>query len=236
MPTAQNVDVFVKRLVRAGLLIFDPLIDEIRHGERPRGMSERIAQLRFRRAVGISCRKVASIEQARRAAQLPVAGKSIAEVVTACCYYDHSQLVRAMRSAGGLVLGRVPYEGFAETWPTMTGDVANKINSLPKYVAPSTLTGTKWNAEVLSGDPVDAVRSLQEGFQRGYTMSPMAYVRAVRLERAHDELSASSSDEVTVSEVAARWGFPHASRFAVAYKRKYRCSPSQTLRTPPTPS
>jgi len=70
MPTEQNIDVFVNRLVHAGLLIFDPLVDEIRHGERPRGVSERIAQIRFRRAVGISHRKLVSIEQAQHAAEL----------------------------------------------------------------------------------------------------------------------------------------------------------------------
>ncbi|WP_053202731.1 helix-turn-helix domain-containing protein [Jiangella muralis] len=101
LPTEQNVDVFVSRLVRAGLLFFDPLVDEIRHGERPRGMSERIAQLRFRRAVGISQRKVVSIVQARHAAQLLTAGRSIADVVTASGYYDHPQLARAMRWATG---------------------------------------------------------------------------------------------------------------------------------------
>jgi hypothetical protein len=107
MPTEQNVDVFVNRLVRAGLLIFDPLVDEIRHGERPRGMSERIAQIRFRRAVGISHRKLVSIEQARHAAQLLTAGRSIAEVVTVCGYYDHPQLARAMRWATGHTPGEL---------------------------------------------------------------------------------------------------------------------------------
>jgi hypothetical protein len=99
MPTEQNVDVFVDRLVRADLLFFDPLVEEIRHGERPRGMSERIAQIRFRRAVGISHRKLVSIERARHAAQLLTAGRSIADVVTAGGYYDQSQLARAMRWA-----------------------------------------------------------------------------------------------------------------------------------------
>jgi hypothetical protein len=79
MPTEQNVDVFVIRLVRAGLLLFDPLVDEIRHGERPRSMSERTAQNRFRRATGISHRKLVGIEQARHAAQLLRAGRSIAD-------------------------------------------------------------------------------------------------------------------------------------------------------------
>lgn len=101
LPTAQNVDVFVDRLVRAGLLRFDPLAEEIRHGERPRGMSERVAQLRFRRVVGISRRKLASIEQARHAARLLAAGEAIAGVVAETGYYDQAQLARAMRWATG---------------------------------------------------------------------------------------------------------------------------------------
>ncbi|MFC7620042.1 helix-turn-helix domain-containing protein [Microlunatus sp. GCM10028923] len=101
MPTEQNVDVLVNRLVHAGLLIFDPFVDEIRHGERPRGMSERTAQLRFRRATGISHRKLAGIEQARYAAQLLTAGSPIAEVINAAGYYDHPHLTRAMRWATG---------------------------------------------------------------------------------------------------------------------------------------
>jgi Helix-turn-helix domain len=107
MPTEQNVDVFVNRLVRAGLLIFDPLIDEIRHGKRPRAMSERTAQIRFRRAVGISRRKLVSIEQAQHAAKLLAAGRSIADVVTACGYYDQPQLARAMRWATGHTPGEL---------------------------------------------------------------------------------------------------------------------------------
>ncbi|TDC00672.1 hypothetical protein E1267_34060 [Nonomuraea longispora] len=67
-----------------------------------------------------------------------------------------------LSSAVGLVLGRVTYEGFAQTWPTLTGDVADKINSLPKYVASTTLAGTTWNAEVLAGDAVEAVARLKE--------------------------------------------------------------------------
>jgi hypothetical protein len=107
MPTAQNVDVFVGRLVRAGLLVFDPLVDAIRYGERPRAMSERTAQIRFRRAVGISRRKLLSIQQAQYAAQLLAAGRSIADVVTIGGYYDQPQLARAMRWATGHTPGEL---------------------------------------------------------------------------------------------------------------------------------
>lgn len=70
--------------------------------------------------------------------------------------------LKLLESAVGLVLGRVTYETFAGTWPTMTGDLADKLNSLPKHVASTTLTETTWNAEVLGGDAVDAVAQLKE--------------------------------------------------------------------------
>src|SRR2546423_11175415 len=70
--------------------------------------------------------------------------------------------LRLLEQAAGLVLGRVTYERFAATWPTMTGDLADKVNSLPKHVASTTLTETTWNAEVLAGDAIDAVAQLKE--------------------------------------------------------------------------
>lgn len=70
--------------------------------------------------------------------------------------------LRLLEQATGLVLGRATYEGFAATWPTMTGDLADRINSLPKHVASTTLTETTWNAEVLPGDAIDAVAKLKE--------------------------------------------------------------------------
>jgi AraC-like DNA-binding protein len=57
--------------------------------------------MRFRRAVGISHRRLISIEQAQHAAQLLTAGSSITDVVTACGYYDQPQVARAMRWATG---------------------------------------------------------------------------------------------------------------------------------------
>ncbi|GAA1440542.1 helix-turn-helix domain-containing protein [Leifsonia poae] len=107
MPTPQNVDVFVGRLVRAGLLTVDPAVEDIRHGERPRGMSERTAQLRFRRAVGVSHRRLLGIERGQLAAKLLAAGSSIADAVAAGGYYDQPDLTRAMRAATGHTPGEL---------------------------------------------------------------------------------------------------------------------------------
>lgn len=74
-----------------------------------------------------------------------------------------------------------------------------------------------------------SVRWLQQGFRYHIGLSPMAYLRQVRLARAHDELRGSGPGQVTVTEVAHRWGFMHLSRFAAVYRRRYGVSPSMTL-------
>ena len=74
------------------------------------------------------------------------------------------------------------------------------------------------------------VRVLQESFRRHVGMSPMAYLRRLRLDGVHAELSRSDPWQVTVSEVAYRWGFTHLGRFAGAYRARYGVSPSRTLK------
>ncbi len=66
--------------------------------------------------------------------------------------------------SGALLLGRVTYEGFAKYWPTMqsTSDFADRMNSLPKFVATTTLKNLEWNAQVLEPDVVTAVQALKQ--------------------------------------------------------------------------
>jgi AraC-like DNA-binding protein len=96
----------VDRLVRAGLLVVDPLIDELRYGAGVRGMPERTAQNRFVRAVGLSRRTLQLVERARHAADLLRSGKAIAEVVWETGYYDQPQLTRSLRR----LIGHTPAE------------------------------------------------------------------------------------------------------------------------------
>jgi dihydrofolate reductase len=69
---------------------------------------------------------------------------------------------KLMEPADALVLGRATYEVFAATWPTRKGDMADRINAMPKYVASRTLTDATWNAEILQGDAVEDVAKLKE--------------------------------------------------------------------------
>ena len=75
-------------------------------------------------------------------------------------------------------------------------------------------------------------RTVQEAFRRHLDTTPVAYLRRVRLERAHRDLRAADATAgTTVAEVAARWGFAHHGRFAALYQERYGHAPSQTLRT-----
>jgi dihydrofolate reductase len=63
-----------------------------------------------------------------------------------------------------LLLGRVTYQGFADAWPSRTGEFADKFNTMPKYVVSSTLDKPEWtNSTVLDGDVVAAVSKLRHG-------------------------------------------------------------------------
>jgi AraC-like DNA-binding protein len=74
------------------------------------------------------------------------------------------------------------------------------------------------------------VRVLQEAFRQHVGMSPLTYLRRIRLDGVHAELSRGDPWQVSVSEVAYRWGFTHLGRFAGAYRVRYGEAPSRTLR------
>jgi dihydrofolate reductase len=73
--------------------------------------------------------------------------------------------LRQLLASDALLLGRVTYESFAASWPSVTDEegFADRMNNLPKYVASRTLSEPlEWNAALLEGDVVDAVRKLRE--------------------------------------------------------------------------
>jgi dihydrofolate reductase len=60
------------------------------------------------------------------------------------------------------LLGRVTYEGFAAAWPQRSGEFADRMNNMPKYVASTTLSDPEWNnTTVLEGDVPEAVARLK---------------------------------------------------------------------------
>ena len=65
--------------------------------------------------------------------------------------------------AEAFLLGRRSYEYLAARWPSRTGEWADRLNGMPKYVVSSTLRAPEWNnSTVLEGGVVDAVARLRQ--------------------------------------------------------------------------
>lgn len=72
------------------------------------------------------------------------------------------ELDEALRTEA-LLLGRRSEEWFAERWQSRSGEWADRMNSLPKYVVSSTLEDLRWsNATVLKGEVVNEVSKLKQ--------------------------------------------------------------------------
>jgi dihydrofolate reductase len=66
-------------------------------------------------------------------------------------------------AAGAFLLGRRSYEWLAARWPSRSGELADRLNSMPKYVVSSTLEHPAWNnTTVLNGDVVKEVAALKQ--------------------------------------------------------------------------
>ena len=65
--------------------------------------------------------------------------------------------------AEAFLLGRRSYEFLAARWPSRSGPLADRLNSLPKYVVSSTLEDPGWNnTTVLKGDVLEEVSKLKQ--------------------------------------------------------------------------
>jgi len=65
--------------------------------------------------------------------------------------------------AGAFLLGRRSYEWLAARWPSRSGELAARLNSMPKYVVSSTLEHPAWNnSTVLKGDVLHEVSKLKQ--------------------------------------------------------------------------
>jgi len=70
-------------------------------------------------------------------------------------------------------------------------------------------------------------RTLLQHFRNCHGVSPMRYLRNLRLQRVRDELASGTATQVAAC--ALRWGFAHPGRFAIEYRSRFGESPSVTL-------
>ncbi|MDG4780988.1 helix-turn-helix transcriptional regulator [Micromonospora sp. WMMD961] len=74
-----------------------------------------------------------------------------------------------------------------------------------------------------------SLRAVQLAFRRHLGTTPMAYLRRIRLDRAHHDLVRADPRQETVSAIASRWGFASHSRFTARYHASYGVPPRETL-------
>ncbi|MYR07920.1 helix-turn-helix domain-containing protein [Gordonia sp. SID5947] len=87
--------------------------------------------------------------------------------------------------------------------------------------------GRAWTLAEMAAIGGTSVRRLQEAFAEFVETTPTRALADIRLDRARDDLDVG---DVTVADVAARWGFSSPSRFAAAHRRRYGVNPSEVVR------
>lgn len=105
LPTYDNAERLVERLVREGLIGCEPVVDDALRGARA-DLALRTIQRRFHTATGLTRRAVRQIERARQAGVRLRDGATPAEVTHELGYFDQPHLTRSLRR----FLGRTPAE------------------------------------------------------------------------------------------------------------------------------
>lgn len=72
-----------------------------------------------------------------------------------------------LQESDALLMGRVTYQIHAAAWPSETGEFADLMNGLPKYVVSSTLDTVEWNnSRLMRGDIPTEVKKVKQAVQR----------------------------------------------------------------------
>ena len=106
LPTFENADVFVNRLIRQGILVRDPVVEAAIQGHTP-DMSLRSLQYRFLQATGLTHKTIQQIERARRAATLLEHGTPIVDTACALDYFDQAHLTHALKRFIGITPAQI---------------------------------------------------------------------------------------------------------------------------------
>ena len=108
VPRAHNADVFVERLVRAGLLVHDPVAAAaVQDDDAVDGLSTRSVERRVARATGLTRGTIRQIARAEQAVELLGAGVAALEVVRRLEFADQPHLTRSLKRFVGLTPSQI---------------------------------------------------------------------------------------------------------------------------------
>lgn len=114
------------------------------------------------------------------------------------------------------------------TFTRSRADVENRLRRAVRFVHDQAAD------DITVGDIAVAAglseRGIQDLFRRTLDVTPMRYLREVRLDRVHLDLQARPArGVVTVQDAARRWQFMHLGRFAASYRDRFGESPHETV-------
>jgi len=108
-PAYDDIDAFVNKLAREGLLVGDPVVSAALRG-RETDLSRRSIERRVRRATGLTLGAIRQIERARKAAELLDRGATILDAAMRAGYADQAHLTRSLKRFMGQTPGRIAKE------------------------------------------------------------------------------------------------------------------------------
>lgn len=103
IPTFENAEGLVDRLVRGGIIVLDDIVDGLVAG-RPKAATPRSVQRHFLRALGLTSKGLAQIHRACRAVELLQQGRAPADVAVDVGYADQPHMNRSLKR----LMGRTP--------------------------------------------------------------------------------------------------------------------------------
>lgn len=113
LPTFENADVFVTRLIRQGILVRDPAVEAAVQGHTP-DLSIRSLQYRFVQATGLSHKTIQQIERARSAAWLIEQGIPILDTAFELGFFDQAHLTNSLKRFMGRTPTQIALKSMAE--------------------------------------------------------------------------------------------------------------------------
>jgi Helix-turn-helix domain len=105
IPTFDNAEGLVDRLVRRQLIVRDEIVEGVVEG-RPRAIHPRSVQRHFLESMGLTAKRLQQIQRACQAVELLIKGKRVVDVALELGYSDQSHLTRALKA----LMGRTPGE------------------------------------------------------------------------------------------------------------------------------
>ena len=112
IPTFDNAEGLVDRLVRRELIVRDEIVEGVVEG-RPRAIHPRSVQRHFLETMGLTAKRLEQIRRAGRAIELLTAGRRAVDVALELGYSDQSHLTRALKAIMGRTPGEVARAGAA---------------------------------------------------------------------------------------------------------------------------